>query len=76
MLHTKYSLFIRQQQMLVSIYVFKLVEMAYQTTHNYFVMFRFQNCLTFVPEWSPPNASVTVYTPFYVHTFVYSYLDG
>lgn len=56
--------------MIASIYVFKLVEMAQQTIHNYSVMFRFQNCHTFVREWPPSNASVTVYTTFYVYNIV------
>ena len=56
--------------MLATIYLFKLVEMAQQTIHNYSVMFRLPNCHTFVRESSPSNASVTVYATFCVHTFV------
>jgi hypothetical protein len=62
--------------MLANIHIFKLVEITQKTIHNYSVMFRFQNCHTFVREWSPSNASATLYTTFYVHTFVCSDLEG
>jgi hypothetical protein len=48
--HQDISLFVRKQQMLASIYEFKLVATAQQTIHNYSVVFGFQNCHTFVRD--------------------------